>query len=49
MRNKSNVVKKGQKVERRSEEREVNKGDSGDLAKIIPYKESSGYRRNTYV
>ena len=47
MRNKSNGVKKGQNVAARK--REVNKGESSDQGKIVPYEESFGYRCNTYV
>ena len=28
---------------------EVNKGESGDKGKIVPYEESSGYRLDTHV
>ncbi len=49
MRNKSNGVKRGRKFNVAARKREVNKGESGDQGKIVPYEESSGYRRDTYV
>ena len=49
MRNKSNGVKRVRKFNVAARKREVNKGESGDQGKIVPYEESSGYRRDTYV
>ena len=50
MRNKSNGVKKGaESLTSQRGKREVNKGESRDQGKIVPYEEISGYGRDTYV
>ena len=49
MRNKSYGFKKGAKSLTSQRKREVNKEESGDQGKLVPYEESSGYRRDTYV
>ena len=49
MRNKSNGVKMGRKFNVAARKQEVNKGESGDQGKIVPYEENSEYRRETHV
>ena len=42
-------LKRGRKFNVEARKREVNKGESGDQGEIVPYEESSGYGRDTYV
>ena len=42
-------LKRDRKFNVAARKREVNKGESGDQGKIVPYKESSGYRCDTYI
>ena len=42
-------LKRGRKFNVATRKREVNKGESSNQGEIVPYEESSGYRRDTYV
>ena len=42
-------LKRSRKFNVVARKQKVNKGESGDLGKIVPYEESSGYRCDTYI